>query len=471
MKTLSKKIYVDQSDQLIIFLVCGFFVTFFESYCSRRTKLFSHLSSKFNTINGDIYEPTTNNDYVYYHTNNMHFQTIKDPLFDISQECGILERNVQYCQWVEVVHSKTTVDSNNNSKTTYHYTYHKQWLHNQISSLFFKNPLYFNPQVPIIPSLSFRSSNIQAGAYIISPTMTLLGGYQKVVPEGSQIQNFEENKKVTDFQYAGSGIFYSSYKRGILDQLLRIGQFFDLQGDIVDWCTPGDRRVWFKAWKPSDATVVGKRLNNSIQPFIYQEYKVGSVQPGEIPLNDAVKGNTSGFPTVMMWLIRFSIIFYFLVTLNNNKPDLVGSASLLICAIIGSLLALDIFGNVLLSIFCGFCVCFAKLQEFSYLKYDLKFRDSNINAFKNSGSNVDLSFGSDTMKQIASSCCTFFKEVVLPILPLLISIAAGQHKEAVYMDGSSNNFNHDNFSASFGNEKEVYKKEESEDKSVIVTEL
>ncbi|KAK8865556.1 hypothetical protein M9Y10_011112 [Tritrichomonas musculus] len=357
---------MNKSDLPILLAFFGFAVTFFESYCSRRLHLFNQLTDKFVTIDGDHYEPSINKDYVYYHTDNMKYPTVKDPLFQLSHECGELERKVQYCQWVQVTHTKTR-EVGNDTITEYYYTYHKQWLYHQVSSVFYHDPIYWNPSVQTIPQLSFRGSDIQAGAYSIDPNMSLTGSKDYFYPDGYQIRNFEESGSLPDFKYAGKGIFYSSYERGFLDQLIRVAQFFDLKGDLIDWCTPGDRRVWFESWEPFDATVVGARTQQSIKPFSYHNYKIGSVHSGEVPLKKAIMDNASGFPTVMKWIFRVAIIIYFFYSFSENSPDFFGVEILILCAILGKFIPYslnsNIWYNILLSAFGSLCVFFLKQQE------------------------------------------------------------------------------------------------------------
>lgn len=357
---------MELSTKFLPYLIFGFSITFFECFCSRRTQILKQLSTQIIPINGDILEPTTGEDYVYYQTENMAYPILTDSLFEQSMQCGSLERKVQYCQWVEVRHSQT-IKRGNKTITKYYYTYHKQWLRYQLSSLFFHNPIYFNPTVPTVPDLTISGNSTKAGVYNISPDMTLVGSRSYFYPSENDILNFEKSAASSEFQYAGKGIFYSSYERGFLEKILRVAQFFDLKSDLIDWCTPGDRRVWFEIWKPNSTTVVGSRFDGTIEPFIFHDYKIGSVHSGEIELNEVLKDNTSGFPTVMKWILRALIVFYFAVSIYDGRPDFFGVTCLVFCIVLGMLAPVkfnfNIWGNVSLSLFCGLGVFLVKQQE------------------------------------------------------------------------------------------------------------
>lgn len=332
------------------FFLCAFSSTFFESFVSRRARIFKQLESQILPIDGDNYNKQGTGDYIYYQTDDMKYSKVHDDHFGVSDTCGLLARQVQYCQWVEVQHSHSE-RVGNYTYTRYYYTYHKEWRHHQISSLFFHDRFYHNPSVPTIPEVSLRSSNIQAGAYSIHPNMTLSGPKNYYYPSEREIFAFEDSSAFGDFKYAGKGIFYSAHQRSTLEKILRIKHFFDLKSDLIDWCTPGDRRVWFEVWNPNTTTVIGVQSLQSIEPFTYDKYKIGSVISGNVPLGAAIKNNSSSFPTIMKWIFRIAIIIYFVCTASENRPDFGTVSGLIIFIAIINHLPLTINSGLVANIF------------------------------------------------------------------------------------------------------------------------
>ena len=312
------------------FFLGAFSSIFFESFVSRRAQIFKQLESLILPIDGDNYDKQANGNYIYYQTDDMKYSEVHDDLFSVSAKCGLLNRQVQYCQWVEVeIIYIETID--NVTYTRYDYSYHKEWRNSQVLSKYFDQPSYHNPPVPTIPEVSFRSRNIQAGAYFIHPNMTLSGTKYYYYPSEREIFAFEDSPTFGDFKYAGKGIFYSAHQRSTFEKVLRIKHFFDLNRDSSNWCTPGDRRVWFEVWKPTTATVIGVQSLQSIEPFAYETYKIGSVFSGNVPLGEAIKYNSSSFPIIMKWVFRIAIILYYVYTAAKNRPDFVTVTGLIIC--------------------------------------------------------------------------------------------------------------------------------------------
>lgn len=359
---------------LIIF---SFAVAFFELFCSRRNQLFEQLSSQFIPIDGDIPQYSNDEDYIYYRTSNMTYSSPKDYLFGFSHQCGVLERNVQYCQWVEVQHTKER-KVGNDTIIEYYYTYHKHWTRNQVPSFLFHDPLYHNPSVKSIPEESFYGKT-RAGQYAISQSMTLVGSRDYFYPSSSQIRQFEEEGRMPDFKYAGKGIFYSAYERGLFDQILRAAQFFDLKGDLVDWCTPGDRRIWFESWEPTSTTVIGSRIYDRIEPFEFEGYKIGSVHSGDVKLEDAIKANASSFPTIVKWVLRVGIVGYFIWTISEGSPDYIFVAVLALIVAFAKLLPATINSNIFTTIIFSVIGCICSYGAISYNIYKEGKRDEYNN--------------------------------------------------------------------------------------------
>lgn len=356
-----------ESPNLILYLIFGFIITFFECYCSRRNQLFNQLSTQIVEINGDYLQPTfSDKDYVFYHTSNMKYSTVEDPLFGISHDCGFLDRKVQYCQWVEVQHSET-IEKGNKTYTKYYYTYHKQWLHHQVTSLFFHDRIYHNPTVPTVDEVTIRGFDTKAGAYKIGQDMILKGSKNYLYPDVDDIVTFERSEISSDFKYSGKGVFYSSYQRNLFEKILRAAQFFDMKSDLVDWCTPGDRRVWFEVWEPKNATIVGARFDGMIDLFEFNGYKVGAVFSGDVGLKKALMTDTSSFPDIVMWILRILLVVFFGASVYNHTPDFFGLAAFVFCIVLGNIVPnkvkMNIWRNLSLSAICGLGVLLIKQQE------------------------------------------------------------------------------------------------------------
>ena len=278
----------------------------FETHMYRRDLIFNQIAKTVKTINGDVYTDNVDG-LVYFKTNYTRFNLVSDNDFKVSEYCGELYRNVQYCQWQEVQHSHT-IRHGNDTETYYTYTYHKGWYSTPISSLFFHNHIYVNPYVDIVPEVANRKP-IQAGAYMLDNTIGLHGRRERLAPHSQQILQFENSQMARTFEYAGRGIFYRSYESGVLGKLLKIATFFDTENaDRLDWCTPGDTRVWFNYWAPPRVTVVGEKNGNTITSKEVKGYKIGAAHSSNKSVKDIVKANASWFPTIMKWVTRVALV-------------------------------------------------------------------------------------------------------------------------------------------------------------------
>lgn len=425
---------------LFFLFVLSFFLPIVESYISRQNHVFNRLNKKMNEIDGDKFEPS-HEDLVYYYTEKMQYSRIKDPLFGFSHPCVKLERNVQYCQWVEIPYPERIVDSKTNiSKTIYHYKYYKKWLHTPMSSFLFHNQIYNNPRVNEIPEISFRSKHARAGAYKIGFDIEYNGKSHHFTPSSSQIQNFEENKKV-DFEYAGRGIFYSSYKAGFLDQLLRTAQFFDLKSEIISWCNPGDRRVWYETWDNENATIIGFRDNDTIYSFDYKGNKIGSINPGKVSLDFLIKLNSSTFISQLCLSLRISVFFYLLISdASFGVCDFLGAFCLIMYAVIAHSYAFKTFGSLVFAICCVLVsyVVF-NVEDSLVKKYGIKkIVERKIDAFEKAKSNVPK-----TVNKSDFSFGDFMNNVALPDLRLYLASSARRPMMTQYNDdinGGIDNF-------------------------------
>ena len=202
------QLYFSPKDREIFFFVYGIICALlfgFELHIARRTLIFKFVKNNVQVIDGDIYDPNIEG-LVFFQSNITRYNLVRDKIFKISEYCGELTRNVQYCQWHEIAHAHT-VRRNNQTYTYYTYTYHKGWSHSQINSLLFHNPLYHNPSIESIPEISYRSP-AKAGAYTIDNNIELHGKYEILYPNIKQLKQFDKSYISNSFEYTGRGIFY-----------------------------------------------------------------------------------------------------------------------------------------------------------------------------------------------------------------------------------------------------------------------
>ncbi|EAX85706.1 hypothetical protein TVAG_444860 [Trichomonas vaginalis G3] len=304
-------------DKVISALILFVYTTsciFAEFMCSKRTVIINEITKQVHQIS-DNADPSSipNGQLVIFNTKDTLYNLVQDPDFGLAEYCGELTRKVQYCMWTELEHSETI-----NNVTHYSYTYHKMWTHRPINSLFFHNPTYHNPSVEIIPERSFHNQ-MKAGTFFLSDSLSYSGSTDTLHPHNQQIVQFQNSPYAKQFQFAGRGIFYSTYKDGYLETLLKVGQFFDLGSrGYSEWCEPGDRRVWFEYWAPEQVTVIGKAMNGLILPVSLYDYKIGSAISGFVTTRDAIANNFSIIPTIFKWVMRASISGLILYFLSQN---------------------------------------------------------------------------------------------------------------------------------------------------------
>jgi hypothetical protein len=301
-------------------IIFGFIVALlfgFEAHIAHRDLFVKEVSKQVVKISGDVFK----SDYdglVYFQTNTTSFSLIEDDDFHVAEYCGALERNVQYCQWHEI-RNKHTRRVRNTTYTYYTYSYYKGWSHTQINSLFFNNRIYINPYVESIPELTMRKP-VQTGAYMLDNTLGLHGKKVRLHPHNQQILQFDGSPMSKTFQYAGRGIFYREYERGILGKMLSIATFFDTDNaDRFDWCTPGDTRVWFEYWAPESVSVVGLKIGNEITSKEIRGFRVGAASSKNVTVKDLLKANTSWFPVIMMWVMRVALVAYVIYEFYHNR--------------------------------------------------------------------------------------------------------------------------------------------------------
>ena len=276
-----------------------------ETHLTVHEILFNKIAKKTKKVDGDVF-PDKDYGLVYFKTNYTRFNTISDEDFKVSEKCGELHRNVQYCQWHEVPIAHT-IDNGSYSETYYTYTYYKGWENSPINSDFFHSIRYTNPRIDLIPETTKRQP-IQAGSYMLDSTIELHGGRIRFSPQKHQILKFVESDMGMTFEYVEGGIFYRSYKKGPITNLLEIPSFLDTTNtDMIDWCTPGDTRVWFTYWAPPQVTVIGEKNGNIISYKEIDGHKIGAAHSDDMSLKDMVGINVSSFPVDMMWILR--IIF------------------------------------------------------------------------------------------------------------------------------------------------------------------
>ena len=288
-----------------------------ETHITTRDIFFNKISAKTKNINGNVSSDNING-LVYFKTNHTRFNTISDKDFKVSEICGELHRNVQYCQWQEVSEAHTK-GNGSNSETYYTYTYHKGWVSSPINSLFFHDKkVHVNPYVDPIPDVTNREP-IKAGAYTLDNTIELHGERKILSPRSQELMQFEKSDMRRAFEYAGRGIFYRSYRKGSLTNLLKIPTFFDTyNADNFDWCTPGDTRVWFTYWAPPKVTVIGEKNDNTITYKEIDEHKIGDAHSDDISLRDIVGANAPSSPTVWLWIMRIILVIIAICQYNTN---------------------------------------------------------------------------------------------------------------------------------------------------------
>lgn len=358
----------------IIKFIFGFLIAssfFFELYTCRRSNIFSNLEKYVTEASSDNYDPELEDKVLYMKSNSPKYKFISDEDFLISQECGQLIRKVEYCQWKEISQSNT-YERDGRTETNYTYDYYKVWSSTQINSLFFNSLRYHNPSVPEIPTFTFNQP-MTIGVYTVDNSIQYHGSKQIFYPDDFQINNFLKSSMARAFKYHGRGVFYSEYQNGFIENALNILTFFDLEHkNDIQWCTPGDRRVWFEYWAPSTVTAVGLMNNHVLESYEFEGFSIGAVQTGEVSLNSILTSNTSMFPTIMKWLFRSGMVIYlaFLFNEENQIPSFQLIMAIIVIVFGNMTMFVDQFKSKLLmgifSVFIGFISLMVDLMSESH---------------------------------------------------------------------------------------------------------
>ena len=310
---------------------------FFEVYTNFRDFNFKEIEMSTVDIIPSSVNRLNNGKFVYFQSNNISFKPLEDPLFGVSRYAGKLEKHVEYCQWVQTKHTKTKRGRNGEEKVTT-YTYSKMWVNYPINSLFFHNPLYNNPTINIEPNDVYKE-DVYVDSFTIKSDISYNGKMTLYVPDLSETYRYGNLPKSSEFVYTNKGIFYRPYKPGLLQNLMKIGTFFDRAESKVSllssWCEPGDTRVWFNYWTAKNVTVLGIQHDNLIESTDVKGFQIGSLYNKFTTLEEIIKSNKSLFPDVMLWISRVSVLGYLIYFYVNFKSlDLVFfSASVLLFAL------------------------------------------------------------------------------------------------------------------------------------------
>ncbi|EAY09335.1 hypothetical protein TVAG_395070 [Trichomonas vaginalis G3] len=287
----------------LAFLLFAFsFLSFtFEGYSGKRISIIKQVRSIFTKIDAnEIPSTLKNGDFIYFNTNNVSYNLIEDPEFNITQTCGELRREVQYCMWNQYI--KVTRSGSSVKKD---YSYHKIWSATPIKSRRFRNSKIKNPTVDEIADMKFHN-NMTAGLLNITNALHFIGPNTVFQPDSEELAHFSSSSHAERFNYTKNGIFYSEFKNGTLKSLINSNYFSDFSSDTYNsWCEPGDRRMRFTTWAPKYVTVVGKFFNNTVIPGEFKEFKIGSVFSGYVTLEQALSVNYSIIPTIIKWMFRF----------------------------------------------------------------------------------------------------------------------------------------------------------------------
>jgi hypothetical protein len=243
---------------------------------------------------------------------------LKDQNFGISAKGIHLKRSVTMYQWVQKEESKTEKKVGGSTETTKKFTYEKDWSSSHTDSSKFKKPEgHTNPTMPYKDS-SYSSTNVQLGAFKLSPELVSMVGGGK---------NMELNKDSLN-----------SLPADIKGKtVINDNSFYISQKGVPNPSTPeiGDVKVSFELTSPGPVSVIGVQTGNTFTPYTTgKDTTVFMLQNGTHTSDAMIKGAQSG-NSMMAWILRaigliamtagFSMIFKPISTLGDVIP-FIGSA-------------------------------------------------------------------------------------------------------------------------------------------------
>eukprot|EP01095_Lingulamoeba_sp_RSL-Kostka_P007093 TRINITY_DN2239_c1_g5_i1.p1 TRINITY_DN2239_c1_g5~~TRINITY_DN2239_c1_g5_i1.p1 ORF type:complete len:462 (-),score=112.86 TRINITY_DN2239_c1_g5_i1:500-1885(-) len=220
---------------------------------------------------------------------------LSDPEFNLLLTSMKLKRNVEFCQWEEIITDSTTRDDDGHSTTVRTYSYIKGWHKHPIISTFFDQP--FSHHNPLRNPYSYKdwtANQYGVGEYTIQRDLINRIGNLKMksfTPQELNEFQLSEAHSVHNFNYLpDSNYFYSPYEEDSAFRFARgmgqwlEGSLFDYQiGDIFNVCTPGDIRIYYEDVNPKELSLIGRLVdsNGNIDLFhTSRDYEFGLIYEG-----------------------------------------------------------------------------------------------------------------------------------------------------------------------------------------------
>lgn len=247
---------------------------------------------------------------------------LKDPTYPISVKAIRLNRKVEYYQWEEKQTTTTRDKTGGGQETITTYTYEKRWTPSPVNSSNFKDPEYQNRNSVKITVSDFNTiaPNVTFGAYKLPSDLLWR------LPFDTHVELPEE---MADGQ--------QTY---ILDNVL-------YYCDNLWEPQIGDVRVTFTMAPEGDASIIGKVIGDTFEPYNSYGKSLLVLKMGSLSANNMFNAEKSA-DSLLRWFLRlvglllaiggFRKIFELIVTAFKVLPPLANIVSLginLVTAVLG----------------------------------------------------------------------------------------------------------------------------------------
>ncbi len=263
-------------------------------------------------------------------------ELLQDGHFEIGRKVLRLERLVDMFQWVERKESKTRDKIGGGKETITTYDYQKKWHSDRVNSDQFEQPSgHANPQ-PHYESKSIVTKEATLGAFRLRPTLvTNLNAWKDVPLEESVVLGKLAEADRAHHKIEGGYLYYGNETPSTTDPKV------------------GDQRIQFRMVEPMSVSLLSQQKGTGFEPFKTNNGEtIESIVAGDVSavkMFDELRFENTTLATILRvvgWLlscIGFCLIAGPLHALANFVPllgKMVGTATLLIGFILGSVLAL-----------------------------------------------------------------------------------------------------------------------------------
>ena len=239
---------------------------------------------------------------------------LMDQAFGVSATAIKLERNVEYCQWVEKQKSEKRKKLGGGEETVTTYTYSKEWVSSPVNSANFHDPDYNgtygargdkgpNDSLASFENLKSYAQNVTFGAYKLPDFF---------VHSISGAQPMTLRPESVDVAAITAGIHMSELytRRYNMMDVTSPDQFVHVSGNTIyigqNPGSPriGDVRVSFRQTPPADISIIAKVTGNTFEEFIASnEERFSRLSMGQASMEKMFADAKSGNRT-MAWILR-----------------------------------------------------------------------------------------------------------------------------------------------------------------------